>query len=115
MKTPTRLEPFITEYVRLHQALGKGFDGEQYILNALHRWFAHTGADDLPAETFSAWGHTQQHLTSGVRRRRMAIARNFWLSRRRRDAQCFVPDPLCLPAPHQPRPPYIFSQSDISH
>lgn len=31
MITPSFLEPLITEYVALHQALGKGFDGEQRI------------------------------------------------------------------------------------
>lgn len=113
MKTATRLEPFITDYVSLHQALGKGFDGEQYILSALNRWLTQIGADDLTAETFTTWCQTKQHLASGVRRRHMAIVRNFCLYRRRRDAHCFVPDPLLFPALHQSRPPYIFSQADI--
>jgi integrase len=113
MSTTTRLEPLITEYVTLHQALGKGFDGEQYILRALNRWLGQTGAADLTAETFTAWCQTKQHLASGVRRRHMAIVRNFCLYRRRRDAHCFVPDPLLFPVWHQPRPPYIFSQADI--
>ena len=113
MSTTTALEPLITAYVTLHQALGKGFDGEQRILTALNCWLAQNGVADLTAETFTAWCQTKQHLTSGVRRRHMAIVRNFCLYRRRRDAHCFVPDPRLFPVWHQPRPPYIFSQADI--
>jgi hypothetical protein len=110
MRAANLLEPLITDYVTLHQALGKGFDGEQRILKALNRWLAQTGATDLTAETFSAWCKTKQHLASGVRRRHMRIVRNFCLYRRGRNARCFVPDPLLFPAFHQPRPPYIFSK-----
>jgi integrase len=114
MRTGSILEPLITEYVAFHHALGKGFEGEHYILRAFNRWVMHTGVPDLTAETFTAWCRTQQHLVSGVRRRHMAIVRNFCLYRHRRDPHCFVPDLLLFPAPHQPRPPYIFSQADIS-
>ena len=114
MITGCLVEPWITDYVALHQALGKGFDGEPRILRALNRWLAHTGATDLTAETFTAWCKTKQHLASGVRRRHMAIVRNFCLYRRRRDPRCFVPDLLLFPAFHQPRPPYIFTQADIA-
>jgi integrase len=115
MRTGSILEPFITDYVALHQALGKGFDGEHRILSELDRWLAQTGAADLTTETFTAWCQTKQHLASGVRRRHMGIVRNFCLYRRRHDPYCFVPNLLLFPAPHQPRPPYIFSQADISH
>lgn len=114
MTTDSILEPFITDYVALHQALGKGFDGEHRILSQLNRWLVQTGAADLTTETFTAWCKTRQHLTSGVRRRHMGIVRNFCLYRHRRDPYCFIPDLLLFPAPHQPRPPYIFSQADIS-
>ena len=83
MSTTTGLEPLITEYVTLHQALGKGFDGEQYILRALNRWLVQSGVADLTAETFTAWCQTKHHLASGVRRRHMATVRNFCLYRRR--------------------------------
>lgn len=108
------LKPLTDDYVALHQALGKGFDGEQRILSELNRWVAQTGAADLTAETFTAWCKTTQHLASGVRRRHMGIVRNFCLYRRRRDPHCFVPDRLFFPLPHQPRPAYIFSKEDIS-
>ena len=38
MITGRLLEPLITDYVALHQALGKGFDGEHRILSELNRW-----------------------------------------------------------------------------
>lgn len=114
MLTGCLVEPLITDYVALHQALGKGFDGEHRILRELNRWVAHTGAADLTAETFTAWCKTKQHLASGVRRRHMAIVRNFCLYRHRRDPHCFVPDLRLFPAFHQPRPPYIFSKEDIA-
>jgi integrase len=113
--SPARLfEPLITEYVALHQALGKRFDGEHRILRAFNHWFVHTGAADLSAETFTAWCQTLQHLTSGVRRRHMRVVRNFCLYQRRRDPHCFVPDPQSFPPFHQPRPPYIFRPEDIT-
>jgi integrase/recombinase XerD len=114
MRTGSLLEPLITDYVALHQALGKGFDGEHRVLRELNRWLAQTGAADLTAETFTAWCKTKQHLASGVRRRHMGIVRNFCLYRHRRDPHCFVPDLLLFPAFHQPRSPYIFSKEDIS-
>jgi len=108
------LFPLITAYVALHQALGKGFDGEHRILSALDQWLAATGAADLSAETFTAWCKTKQHLAAGVRRRHMRIVRNFCLYRRRTEPHCFVPTPQLLPAPHQSRPPYIFGEADIA-
>jgi hypothetical protein len=45
MKTPgssSILSPLITAYVALHQALGKGFDGEHRILRALDHWLTET-------------------------------------------------------------------------
>lgn len=79
MRTGGLLEPLITEYVALHQALGKGFDGEPRLLRARNRWLAQTGAAALTAETFTAWGKTKQHLAAGGRRRQMGIVRNFCL------------------------------------
>ena len=56
----------------------------------------------------------QKHLTSGVRRYRMRVVRNFTLYRRRLEPSCFVPDPHLFPPLHQPFQPYIFTHAEMA-
>ena len=77
------LGPTIAAYVALKQALGRRYDGERRILALLDHFLAGERAD-LTAETFTRWCHTQEHLTSGVRRHRMRVVRNLTLYLRRR-------------------------------
>jgi len=107
------LGPTITDYVSLKQALGRRYDGERRILASLDAFLTAERAD-LSADTFTRWCHTQEHLTSGVRRHRMRVVRNLVLYRRRREPACFVPDPLLFPQLHQPVRPYIFTHAEIS-
>jgi integrase len=44
----------------------------------------------------------------------MRIVRNFCIYRRRTERECFVPDSILFPAPHQSVIPYIFSESDVA-
>jgi len=108
------LQPIISRYLELQQALGKRFDGERRILESFARWLAETGAADIDSENFIGWCASKQHLTSGVRRNYMRIVRNFCLYRQRNDPTCFVPDLLSFPANHQPLQPYIFTAAQIA-
>jgi integrase/recombinase XerD len=107
------LGPTIIAYVALKQALGRRYDGERRILALLDHFLAGERAD-LTAESFTRWCHTQDHLTSGVRRHRMRVVRNLTLYRRRREPSCFVPNPLLFPPLHQPVQPYIFTHAEIA-
>ncbi len=69
---------------------------------------------DLTAESFEAWCLTLGHLTSGVRRNWMRVARNLCLYRRRTEPSCFVPDPSQFPPLHQPVQPHIFTEDEVA-
>lgn len=101
-------------YLELKQALGRSYAVERCVLHSLGRFLDASGEVELDAGSFAAWCRTQQHLTSGVRRSRRRIVRNFCLYRRRSQPDCFVPDPLLFPANHQPVRPYIFSEAEIA-
>jgi len=108
------LHPIISRYLELQRALGKAFDGERRILEALDRWLVEAGAADLELAHFTDWCKHKKHLASGVRRNHMRIVRNFCLYRRRSEPTCFVPDLESFPANHQPLPPYIFTEAQIA-
>lgn len=107
------LAPFITSYLALKQALGRHYRTEGDILRHLDAFLV--GRGDLTAETFALWCCTREHLTTGVRRTWMRVARNLCLYRRRREPACFVPDSLQFPLPHQPVRPHIFKEAEIAH
>jgi integrase/recombinase XerD len=110
------LAPVFARYVSLKRALGRRFDIPTSTLQSLDR-FLHNQAStypDLNVAAFQAWCHTQEHLTSTVRRARMRQVYNFCLYRRRTEPQCFVPDPAWFPRPHQRPQPYIFSEQEVA-
>ena len=119
MSTPRSLDsalgPTIASYVALKKALGRRFTTETAVLAQLDRFLVseRPGPDTLTPSSFAAWSLTLAHLAPTVRRDRMRIVRNLCLYLRRSDPGCFVPDPSGFPAPHAPRPPYIFSKEQI--
>lgn len=112
----SRLAPVLKRYVDLKRALGRRFDEPTRTLQLLDRFLQDqaTKYAGLNAAAFQAWGHTQEHLASGVRRCRMREVYNFCLYRRRTEPRCFVPDPALFPKPHQRLQPYIFSEQDVA-
>lgn len=102
----------ITRYLTLKQALGRQYATEFSILKHLDV-FLNTTESDLTTESFSAWCHTKQHLTSTGRREQMRVARNFCLYRQRTEPSCFIPDLLQFPVRRQPIHPHIFSEAEI--
>jgi integrase/recombinase XerD len=102
--------------VGLKTALGRRFDGERRILQALDAFLRadRGGSADLTPESLSRWTQTLTHVSPTVRRKRLQIVRNLCLYRRRTEPDCFVPDPVLFPACHPPRrPPYIFTPAEI--
>lgn len=112
----SQLAPTIKRYLELNLALGKRYKLELTTLKSLDRFlsqFART-AQELTAETFSAWCQSQSHLTSRVRRYRMGMIRRFCWYRRRTVPNCFVPDSALFPSLSQTITPHIFSEADVA-
>jgi integrase/recombinase XerD len=103
----------MTDYLTLKRALGRQYNGEEWVLSRLDRFMAACNAD-LSAETFSAWCLTLQNLASGVRRAHMRHVRNLCLYRRRREPGCFVPDERLFPPIHQKVRPHIFTDAQVA-
>ena len=112
----SRLAPVFSRYVDLKRALGRRFDLPSRTLQSLDRFLHNQSAKypDLNAAAFQAWCHTNEHVSSGVRRVRMLEVCSFCLYRRRTEPQCFVPDPSSFPAYHQRLKPYIFSEAEVA-
>jgi integrase/recombinase XerD len=109
------LAPVFARYVELKQALGRRFDASARTLQCLDRFlYDQKNYRDLNVAAFEAWGHTHEHVTSGVRRVRMLEVGAFCLYRRRTEPQCFVPDPTSFPPYHQRLKPYIFSEAEVA-
>ena len=98
----------------LKRAFGRRFDDATRTLRLLDRFLQDQTIryPDLNAATFQSWCQTQEHLASGVRRGRMREVYNFCLYRLRTEPQCFVPDPVLFPKPHQRLQPYITPGKD---
>lgn len=108
------LGPTLARYLALKRALGRRYDTERAVLTLLDAFLAapREGTDLCPA-TFAQWCRTQAYLTSGVRRARMRIVRNFCLYRRRTEPSCFVPDATLFPPLHQAVQPHLFTEAEI--
>lgn len=109
------LAPVIERYLTLKQTLGRQYNVERNILYSLDQFLVKSTSKrrELTADTFFQWCQTMEHLSSGVRRYRMRVVRNFCLYRQRREPLCFVPDSSLFPSPHQLVRPYIFSPAEI--
>jgi integrase/recombinase XerD len=110
------LAPTIQRYLTLNRTLGRLYTNEERVLCSLDQFLADpgNGYQDLSPESFLQWCQTQERLTATVRRSQIRIVRNLCLYRRRTEPDCFVPDRLLFPAPHQPIKPYIFSESETA-
>lgn len=105
----------IASYLALKKALGRRFTSETAIFVHLDRFLATraSSSSGLTPEVFAEWTLTFGHLTPTVRRNWMRNVRNLCLYLRRRDPECFVPDPTGFPTPHTPRRPHIFTEDQI--
>lgn len=107
------LGPAVARYLALKEALGRRYTKERAVLTSLDSFLSATKAD-LDFESFTAWCRTFEHLSDGVRRSWMRIARNLCLYRSRTDPSCFVPDASQFPAEHQKIRPHIFTEAEIA-
>src|SRR5207244_13465718 len=96
--------------------LGRTFQNPTDTLKSLDRFLCKQSKKypDLNAAVFEAWCQTQEHLTSGVRRRRMQEVYKFCLYRRRTEPRGLGPAPALFPTSRQRLQPYICSQEDAA-
>ena len=88
------LDRWIAAWLTHQRALGRAYDGEQWVLAHLHRCLASGTAADLDQAGFDRWCNSFAHLSATTRRARQLVLRKFCLYRQRTEPGCFVPDPL---------------------
>jgi len=103
----------IRDYLTLKRALGRQYNGEEWVLSRLDRFLSERNVD-LTQDMFATWCLTLQNLASGVRRAHMRHVRNLCLFRRRREPGCFVPDERLFPPVHQKIRPHIFTDAQVA-
>jgi len=87
----------IDRYLKLKEALGRRFAIERRVLEQLDDFMIEAAAEDLSQVEFDDWCRTQLHISSGVRRNRMRIVRNFCLYRQRTAQTSLSRTPICFP------------------
>jgi integrase/recombinase XerD len=108
------LETAIARFVAHQRIFGRRYYTEEYVLRALHRFVARRHAPDLSAAVFEQWCAALAHLSPNTRRGRQLLARKLCLFRRRREPQCFVPDPTGFARPRPYRPPVIVTSAQVA-
>jgi integrase len=110
------LRSAITQYLEFNFALGKQYKHEITTFKSLDRFLSQLprASQDLTAETFLAWCHSQSELTPRVRRYRMLMIQKFCRYRRRTTPACFIPHSILFPPLSQTVTPYIFSESEVA-
>ena len=103
----------IDAYLTSRHVLGRMYKKEAYFLNNIRTFLVKAGANDLDQSLFDQWRKCACHLSVSTRVVRERAVYNFCHYRRRRDADCFLPDPDSLARPG-PRPlPIIIERAQI--
>ena len=91
---PTRaLDAAIAAFVGHQRILGRRYYGEEGVLRSLRHFVVAQRGTDLTASIFELWCHAQCDLSPNTRYSRQLLVRKLCLFRRRREPNCFVPDP----------------------
>ena len=109
----TPLSQWIAAWLTHQRTLGRGYDGEQWVLAHLQRFVASTNAADLDQAGFDRWCASFANLSSTTRRGRQLAVRKFCLFRQRTEPDCFVPDPLYFARLLPYRRPVIIEPSQV--
>ena len=110
---PTPLGQWIAAWLTHQRSLGRGYDGEQWVLAHLRRFVASTNAADLDQAGFDRWCASFANLSTTTRRGRQLAVRKFCLFRQRTEPDCFVPDPLYFVRLCPYRRPVIIEPSQV--
>jgi integrase/recombinase XerD len=112
--SPTPLDQPIAAWLAHQRALGRRYDPEERVLNSLRRFISQTPGQDLDRTSFDRWCATFPHLASNTMLYRQRVVRRFCLHRRRKERDCFVPDPLYFARPEPYRRPVIVEPEQIA-
>ena len=112
--SPTPLDRPIAAWLAHQRALGRRYDVEEWVLNSLRKFIGQSPGRDLGRASFDRWCATFPHLASNTLLCRQRIVRRFCLHRRRKEPDCFVPDPLYFTRPEPFRRPVIIEPEQIA-
>lgn len=93
-KPSASLDRWMAIWLKHQRSLGRGYDGEQWILEHLRNFLAANGNTDLDQAGFDLWCDSFRHLSATTRRGRQLAVRKFCRFRQRTEPGCFVPNPL---------------------
>lgn len=111
---PMPLDRWIATWLAHQRALGRGYIGEEYVLELLQRFVARGPSLDVDQATFDLWCDSFRHLAGTTRRTRQLIVRKFCLYRQRTEPDCFVPDPLYFARSSPYRRPVIIEPGQVA-
>lgn len=112
--TPTAIDRPIAAYLAHQRALGRGYGGEERILNMVRRFLAQASATDLDQMQFDRWCDSLRKLAANTRRGRQLVVRKFCLYRQRSEPNCFVPNPLYFARLQPYRTPIIIEPDHVA-
>ena len=110
----TPLKRWIGTWLTHQRALGRSYDGAEWILEHLRRFLAATNVADLDQAGFDRWGDSFRHLSATTRRTRQLGVHKFCRFRQRTDPSCFVPDPLYFVRLQPYRRPVIIGPEQVA-
>ncbi len=116
MRTPEPLEQWhsaLASYLSNRRALGRGYRHEEWLLRLITEHLANVGAIDLDRPGFEVWRRTVRHRSPNTRHRYERIVYNFCRYRRRREPDCFVPDPHSLTRRCPAAPPTLIDAEQV--
>ena len=108
------LDLWIAAWLAHQRALGRAYDGEQWVLAHLRRSLASGPAADLDQAGFDRWCNSFGQLSATTRRTRQLVLRKFCLYRQRTEPDCFVPDPLYFARQFPHKGPVIVDPEQVA-
>ena len=103
----------VATYLTNRRALGRIYEKEEYTLNHVRRFLVSEHAADLDEQRFDRWRAPFYRLSNRTRTLRERTLYNFCRYRRRREPQCFVPDPNSFARPKPLPLPRIIEREQV--
>jgi integrase/recombinase XerD len=112
--SPTPLDQPVAAWLAHQRALGRSYDPEEQVLKSLRAFIGRAPGHDLDQASFDQWCATFPHLASNTLLYRQRVVRRFCVHRQRKEAGCFVPDPLYFARREPFRRPVIVEPEQIA-
>lgn len=112
--TSTTLDLSCARYLAHQRSLGRGYNGEEWVLARLLHFVAQESGSDLDATLFDRWCDSQRELSPNTLRARQLAVRKFCLYRQRAEPGCFVPNSLYFARAQPYSPPIIVEPEQVA-